>query len=76
MHGSSHSFNTGCGNGFLAILISIAIHTALTSIVIALLWNWLIPELFGLAELSFLQAIGIACLLGLLRPASSDSAGD
>lgn len=30
------------------------------------LWNWLMPEIFGLSELSFWQAVGLVVLCRLL----------
>ena len=30
-----------------------------------LLWNWLVPTIFGLGKITFLQAIGLKLLLGL-----------
>jgi len=33
---------------------------------VMLLWNWLMPEIFGLPELSFLQALGLFLLCKLL----------
>ena len=30
-----------------------------------LLWNWLVPTIFGLGRISFLQAFGLKLLLGL-----------
>ena len=38
----------------------------LASIPVALLWNWLVPEIFKLPEIGFLQAFGLLLLLGLL----------
>ena len=31
-----------------------------------LLWNWLVPTIFGLGRISFLQAFGLKLLLGLI----------
>jgi len=36
------------------------------SAVVMLLWNWLIPALFGLGAVSFLQALGILVLCRIL----------
>jgi len=33
---------------------------------VMLLWNWLMPEIFGLPALSFLQAVGLTVLCHLL----------
>lgn len=36
---------------------------------VMLLWNWLMPELFGLSEITFWQAIGLNILCTILfRP--------
>jgi hypothetical protein len=49
--------------GLLAILI------VLLGYPVMLLWNWLIPELFGLSEITFWQAIGLNILCTILfRP--------
>jgi hypothetical protein len=58
------------------IIESIATFLGLIAIVIVilgypvmLLWNWLIPELFGLSEITFWQAIGLNILCTILfRP--------
>lgn len=31
-----------------------------------LLWNWLIPTIFGLDKITFLQAFGLKLLIGLI----------
>lgn len=31
-----------------------------------LLWNWLMPDIFGLTEITFLQALGINLLSDIL----------
>lgn len=42
----------------------------LTALVITLptffLWNWLMPEIFGLPKLSFWEALGVSALSSLL----------
>jgi hypothetical protein len=49
--------------GLIAILIVILGYPVM------LLWNWLIPELFGLSEITFWQAIGLNILCTILfRP--------
>lgn len=39
---------------------------ALFGWIVMLLWNWLMPEIFGWQELSFLQAVGLFILCKLL----------
>lgn len=43
----------------------IAMAAAMTAAVM-LLWNWLMPELFGLTEINFWQALGILILAKIL----------
>ncbi|HOP65338.1 MAG TPA: hypothetical protein PK906_18310, partial [Spirochaetota bacterium] len=39
---------------------------AIFAIAVKLLWNWLMPELFGLTSITFLQAFGLILLARLL----------
>lgn len=42
-----------------------------------LLWNWLVPVIFGLPEVSLLQCLGLMLLSGMLfRPKIEISTGD
>ncbi len=60
-----------------AILIAIfivALFAGLGGIFVMLLWNWLMPVIFGLPQITFWQAIGVGLLSGILfRPASFSS---
>lgn len=47
------------------IAIALVIGLALGWIVMAL-WNWLMPEIFGLPEIGYLQAVGLFVLAHLL----------
>jgi hypothetical protein len=48
---------------------TIAILLVLLGYPVMLLWNWLMPVLFGLSEITFWQAIGINILCTILfRP--------
>lgn len=41
---------------------------------VMLLWNWLMPVLFGVVTINFWQALGVSALCGLLfKPFSSSS---
>ena len=40
---------------------------AVVSLPFWLLWNWLIPNIFGLPEITWLQAFGLRLLITLLR---------
>ena len=48
------------------IPIIIALFIALFALVIMYLWNWLMPEIFGLTTITFWQAIGLGLLAKLL----------
>ncbi len=50
----------------IAGIIAITIFIFLGGKVVQLLWNWLMPELFGWPQLSFWQAIGMLALCRIL----------
>jgi hypothetical protein len=59
---------------FLLILFFVAL---ILGIPVMLLWNSLMPELFGLKEITFFQAIGLNLLSGfLLRSSNYSSKSD
>ena len=49
------------GYGFIFILVVFGI-----GLIVNLLWNWLMPEIFGLTKLSYLQSLGILVLSKIL----------
>lgn len=57
---------------FLALLIA-----ALLAVIIAtplwLLWNWLMPVIFGLKTITWVQALGLAFLCAILFKSTSTS---
>lgn len=61
MEGFKYSRRRKFGFVIMAILFAIAI-----GFVIMLLWNWLMPELFGLTEISYWQAVGLLILSKIL----------
>lgn len=59
--------------GLLGIFI-IILFAIIVSIPTWLLWNWLIPSIFGLREITLLETLGLLLLSGfLLRSSSSKS---
>jgi hypothetical protein len=52
----------------LALLASV-----ITAFPVKWLWNWLVPEIFGLKTISALQAWGLVFLLHMLFPRSKSS---
>lgn len=51
---------------FIAGIIAVALFIFLGGKVVQLLWNWLMPMLFGLREVTFWQAVGILALSRIL----------
>ena len=49
--------------GAIALIVVLAIIFSLPTM---LLWNWLMPVLFGLARITWVQALGINVLSGIL----------
>ena len=50
----------------LKIFFGIIFFGALLGFVVMSLWNWLLPELFAVSKISFLQALGILALSKIL----------
>jgi hypothetical protein len=62
--------------GVLLILAAIIMGLVVAMIIglpVMLLWNWLMPELFGGPTVTFWQAVGLAVLGSLLTGASVKS---
>ncbi len=63
-------------NSFEEVVVALAAFLGLIAVVIVilgypvmLLWNWLMPGIFGLSEITFWQAIGLNVLCTILfRP--------
>lgn len=47
-------------------LLALVVGALLNSLPVYFLWNWLMPELFGLTEITFLQSVGLSFLCGFL----------
>lgn len=54
----------GIGCGFVATIWFVVI--AVIGFPIKWLWNWIMPNIFGLPEISFWMALGIALLVSIL----------
>lgn len=55
--------------GIGIVLLSLTLSAAaafLTGLIVMLLWNWLVPELFGLKQITYLQGWGLAFLCQIL----------
>ena len=49
--------------GFVGVVLILSLLVAVPTM---LLWNWLMPEIFGLTEISLVQAFGLAFLSSIL----------
>ena len=58
---------TKIGVALAAILIA-GVLSVIMAFPVKWLWNWLLPEIFGLKEISALQAWGLVFLLSLMIP--------
>lgn len=58
------------GLGAIGIVIIIAL---IVSLPVWLLWNWLMPIIFGLKAITWLQALGLSVLSGLLFKSSTST---
>jgi len=62
---------------FLGIFVAACVIACILSVVMAfpimLLWNWLMPEIFGLGTITFMQSLGLFLLCSLLFKQGSTS---
>ena len=56
--------------GFITLLVLVTLVFALPTM---LLWDWLMPELFGLKEITLFQAWGLNFLCGILFKSNGSS---
>lgn len=50
----------------LLVTIVMVAFTSLGAVILMLLWNWIMPTLFGLPAITFWMAIGISLLFTIL----------
>jgi hypothetical protein len=50
----------------------IVIYALVLALPTMLLWNWLMPDLFGLVEINFWQGLGITVLSGIFFKSSNN----
>jgi energy-coupling factor transporter transmembrane protein EcfT len=56
-----------------AVFLFVTFVAVLTGLPLMWLWNWLMPELFGLKTITFWQAVGLNFLSSILFKSSSSS---
>jgi len=52
--------------GILKIMAIVSLVCLLLGLPLMLLWNWLMPLIFGLSKISFWQAVGLNLLASIL----------
>ena len=59
--------------GFIVgiVIVTVVVIFILVAFPTMWLWNWLMPEIFGLTTISWLQALGLLALSNLLFKSSS-----
>ena len=57
----------------LMVIVGIALYAVLAALPVMWLWNWLMPDLFGLQTIGFWQAFGLLVLCGSLFKSSTSS---
>lgn len=70
--------------GVLAVVVALitglavgALGALLCGLFMWLLWNWLMPDIFGLVEITYWQAVGLCFLTSMLfKSGSSNSKSD
>ena len=60
-----NNFTTWASMFFIALILSV-ISCLITGIFVAILWNWLMPHLFGLPIITYWEGFGLALLCAIL----------
>jgi len=64
---SAEGMNTKTAWNIITFMVTLGLLLAImVSVPTWLLWNWLMPSIFGLPEISLLEAFGLLILSGLL----------
>lgn len=53
-------------NGIMAILAYLMLYALILAVPVMLLWNYVMPDIFGLSEINFWQALSLNLLSGFL----------
>jgi uncharacterized membrane protein YgcG len=61
----AHRMAKGIATG-IALAIAFVLFILLGGVVVQWLWNWLLPEIFGLRTITFWQALGLLALCRIL----------
>lgn len=58
---------------YLIIIVMFAVVAVVIAIPVWLLWNWLMPTIFGVTKITIIQSWGISWLCSLLFGSSSNN---
>jgi MFS family permease len=61
----AHGIATGIAIG-IASAIAFVLFILLGGVIVQWLWNWLLPDIFGLRQITFWQALGLLALCRIL----------
>lgn len=56
---------------FITFVVASFLAAAIMSLPVMLLWDWLMPTIFGLSEITWFQAWGLMFLCGILFKSTS-----
>ena len=59
--------------GIIIVMGTFLFGAVLTGLPLMLLWDWLMPTIFGLTTITFWQAVGLAFLCSILFKSSASS---
>jgi hypothetical protein len=60
----------------MGVLFAAGLIIFLNAVLVAFLWNWLMPAIFGLKTITYLQAVGITWLAQILFKANLSTKKD
>ncbi len=64
------------GLKILGVIVALAIFfvcALINGVIVMLLWNWLLPDLFGLTTITYWQGVGLSYLCSILFKSVSTS---
>lgn len=57
----------------ISALLLVAAISLLAAMPVYFLWNWLMPDIFGLKQITYYQAVGLLMLTGIFFKSSTSS---
>jgi len=63
-------------SGIIGFVLLVGIIAFVMAIPVMLLWNYFMPDMFGLAEINFWQALALSLLSSMLFKSAGSSSGN